>query len=190
MKIYTKTGTCLAGLSQPFYTNSPARIAAEWFSVEGRDGATAVLSILNPLGIGLGSFLPTIWVQPIGKDNDYGGYSGYMLVQLIVSFITLFLTIIFHYDQPPTPPSMSQRLKLNNLDKNRENFNSKSQLRRDFELVANNRQFFYLFIGFGIGLGFFNALTTLINQYTSAFHYNSNQAGAFGGLLIAGGTCL
>ena len=58
------------------------------------------------------------------------------------------------------------------------------QLKNDIKLtlIANNKEFFYLFIGFGIGLALFNSLPTLINQYTSAFHYISNQAGAFGGM--------
>ena len=50
-------GQSMTALVQPFYTNSPARIPAEWFSKEGRDVATALLSIINPLGVGLGSFI-------------------------------------------------------------------------------------------------------------------------------------
>ena len=203
-------GSCMAGLVQPFYTNSGARIAAEWFSSNGRDAATALLTMLSPLGTGLGSFLPTIWIKPVGKMNRYGGYSGYMLIQFICTFIGLILTIIFHKNRPPTPPSMSQRLKLRDSymyvkkrsDNNSESSSSNSNIRKgkekqrerekqcwkhDFEMILNNRQFFLLFVGFGVGLGLFNALTTLINQYTAAFKYSSNDAGIFGGILIAGG---
>eukprot|EP01084_Bolivina_argentea_P069276 126086_1 len=51
----------------------------------------------------------------------------------------------------------------------------------------NNSNFFFLFCGFGIGLGLFNAITTLINQYTGAYGYTTDDAGNFGGLLIGGG---
>eukprot|EP01084_Bolivina_argentea_P238269 400301_1 len=99
----------MASIVQPFYTNSPARIPAEWFSKDGRDAATALLSILNPLGVGLGSFIPTLFVGT--NANHLGGFQGVMLMELIACTVGFILTVLFFYDKPPTSPSMSQKLK-------------------------------------------------------------------------------
>ena len=102
-------GQSLGAIVQPFYTNSPARIPAEWFSKEGRDVATALLSIINPLGVGLGSFIPTLFVTSDG--NKMYGFTGIMCLELILCAIGFILTLLFFYDKPPTSPSMSQKLK-------------------------------------------------------------------------------
>ena len=201
-------GTCFAGLIQPFYTNSPARIAAQWFSVDGRDVATALLSLLNPVGIGLGTFLPTLFIAPVGDKNTMGGYAGYLLVQLICAGVGCLLTILFVKNRPPTPPSASQRMKLEEqglflydndeygqkiVNENESRFldsfkSSFIRIKEDLSgNIIHNKNFLLLCGGFGVGLGFFNVLTTLINQYTAAFGYSSNDAGVFGGLLILGG---
>ena len=168
-------GQTLAAIVQPFYTNSPARIPAEWFSKEGRDVATALLSIINPLGVGLGSFIPTLFVTSDG--NKLYGFTGLMMLELILCGIGFIATLLFFYDKPPTAPSMSQKLK----DK------VQRSLKSDFYQILLNKHFLFLLGGFGIGLGLFNALTTLINQYTAAYGYSTDDAGNFGGLLIGGG---
>ena len=219
-------GTCFIGMVQPFYTNSASRIPAEWFSVNGRDIATAILSIVNVIGFGCGMVIPTLFVQPCNTNNgntnncgkneyqtQFGGFAGCLALQGIIAFVGAILTIVFHKNKPPLPPSMSQRLKLpksstglilcnvNNdidVDDNRNfgriesginisNLNNFQALKSDVITVMKNKSFLSLFVGFGVGQGFFVALATLINQYTSAFGYNSNDAGIFGACLIGGG---
>ena len=170
-------GQTLAAIVQPFFTNSPSRIAAEWFSVDGRDIATALLSILGSLGIGVGNIMPTIFVQSDG--TQYGGFEGLMLTELILCGVGLLAMIIFFYDQPPTAPSISQKLKLG--------ANNQQSVSRDFKNLICNINFMCLLLGFGIGLGVFNALATLINQYTALFGYDTDDAGIFGASLIGGG---
>jgi hypothetical protein len=44
-----------------------------------------------------------------------------------------------------------------------------------------------LLVAFGIGLGMFNALTTLVDQLTAPFCYNEDDASLFAGLLLGCG---
>eukprot|EP01084_Bolivina_argentea_P189172 325401_1 len=184
-------GQFLCSLSQPYFTNSPARIAVEWFSKDGRDLATALLSTINPLGIGIGSVCSTIFVGIVKKDDNLFGFNGLMFSQIILSLIAFIVTYICFYDKPPTPPSLSQHLKIENI--NIENIkieNTKNNiynLLNECKLLLYDKQFVLLFFGFGIGVGLFNALTTLINQYTACFSYSTDDAGLFGGVLIFGG---
>ena len=175
-------GSIFPALFQPFYVNSPARLSAEWFSLDGRDIATALLSIVNVLGIGLGTVIPTIFVGTTPEDDQFGGFKGLMLFELILCIVGLLLTLLFHYDKPPQPPSVSQIIKQQSIESG-----IKMTFYQEFITLITNTQFIKLFIGFGIGLGLFNGLTTLINQYTSCFGYTTDDAGAFGGALIGGG---
>ncbi len=61
------------------------------------------------------------------------------------------------------------------------------QLKENLVELFGDIHFIWLLLGFGMGLGFFNAITTLINQYTEAQGYTSDDAGLFGALLIGGG---
>jgi FLVCR family MFS transporter 7 len=50
-----------------------------------------------------------------------------------------------------------------------------------------NRHFLVLLAAFGIGLGMFNALTTLVEQLVAPFCYNEGDASLFAGLLLGCG---
>ena len=60
----------------------------------------------------------------------------------------------------------------------------KNKFKNDLISLFYNKQFFYLNLGYGIGIGVFNALVTLINQWTSAHEYSSSDASLFAGLLV------
>ena len=253
-------GTSFLSLVQPFYTNSSSRIAAEWFSVDGRDITTAILCDICGVGVGLGLYYPTLFIHPsnnsTNKDSSsystsYGGFSGCLGSQMIFSLVCLVLTLVFHKNKPPLPPSMSQRLKLledednynhtqesfdefgqagvaahvsadgeqqalfdtninlrsphnnnsfsgqlySNINRKDKKTSSKrqknkhlTQLKTDLKQLFSNIQFLILVTAFGLFLGFLNALLTVINQYTAAFGYNSNNAGMFGLFITIGGT--
>ena len=60
-------GAFMGGIGQPFILNSPAKIAASWFSPETRPLATAVLAMINPVGVGLGFLIPGLVITPASK---------------------------------------------------------------------------------------------------------------------------
>jgi FLVCR family MFS transporter 7 len=49
-------GQFIGGMAQPFFTNSPAKLAGEWFPTDERNVATTIAAMCNPLGIALGTF--------------------------------------------------------------------------------------------------------------------------------------
>ena len=63
-------GTMMPALCQPFYSNSPARIAAEWYSVDGRDAVTSILSVIAIVGGGFGMFVPILFINANVDTND------------------------------------------------------------------------------------------------------------------------
>ena len=194
-------GSSLLAIVQPFYTNSASLVAAEWFSVDGRDIVTAIFVCICPVGFDLGVYFPTLFIDSTSNGeyrSRYGGFAACLGIQVIALAICLILTLIFFQNKPPLPPSMSQRLKLidininmmydNNNDKPniqhceiiesnaiiRERKNKKQdghlqEIGQQVATVLMDKQFVILVIGFGICLGLLVAICTVINQYTAAF---------------------
>lgn len=72
---------------------------------------------------------------------------------------------------PPTPPSASSSLP-------------KTPLRQSLQALLSNVPFHLIFIPFSIYVGFFNAVSSLINQILGPYGYTETQSGIAGGLLI------
>jgi len=47
-------GQCIAALANPFFTNAPARISADWFADDERALATTIGAMFTPVGVALG----------------------------------------------------------------------------------------------------------------------------------------
>ena len=91
------------------------------------------------------------------------------------------LTFILFKKEPEKPPSIASV--------NKHDYNSKHLhiYYEDFKILLTNIEFVKLLIGFGLGLGLFNGLSTLIEQYVKPANYSSDDAGIFGGAIIGGG---
>lgn len=57
----------------------------------------------------------------------------------------------------------------------------------DFKQLLKNRNYLRLLVAFGVGLGIFNALLTLLEQILKPCGYNSDTAGIAGGALLGAG---
>jgi len=61
---------------------------------------------------------------------------------------------------------------------------SKLPLLASFKALSTNVSFLLIFIPFSVYVGFFNAVSSLINQILSPYNYSETQAGIAGGILI------
>jgi hypothetical protein len=97
-------GQIAGGLAQPFFTNSPAKLAGEWFPVSERNLATTVASMCNPLGIALGQILPTLLVDATARD-----FAPLLMWQLIGIAALTGITLLLFQPQPEFAPSIATR---------------------------------------------------------------------------------
>ncbi|GBG25455.1 Feline leukemia virus subgroup C receptor-related protein 1 [Hondaea fermentalgiana] len=169
------SGQTLGAMAQPLLTNAPALMASRWFPTKERDVAAVVMSLANPVGIAIGSVLPTFYV--IGDDAGVRMYD-LLLVEMGVMAAIFILALIFFAEKPELHPSHSETLKATQQE---------LPLRSELGLMLSNRDYRILFVCFGVGLGFFNALTTLVEQFVNKSGYTSDDAGLFSGLLIGTG---
>jgi len=182
-------GQTMAALCQPMFTNSPARLSADWFGVSQRNIATSIAAMANPLGIAVGQVLPTALV------SDSGGMRSLLLVSACISTGTCILCWALLKERPPTPPSQSSYERLLAKEQalqagvaiNAPTSFWQSNLMKELRVLLSNRNFLVLTFGFGLGLGLFNAVTTLISQIVAPCGYSKDDAGTFGGLLVGCG---
>jgi FLVCR family MFS transporter 7 len=57
-------------------------------------------------------------------------------------------------------------------------------IQKEVSLLLHNRDYCILFVVFSIGVGFFNAILTLLNQIIDPFGYSNDDAGTFGAVFI------
>jgi FLVCR family MFS transporter 7 len=172
-------GQTLGAVAQPFFTNLPAKLAAVWFAKEQRDIATVVGALFNIVGIAVGSVLPALFsVSPgPGLPNTSVQMFSLLLTELVLVLVSLVLTAALFQSQPPLPPSLSEK----NKDGEQE------ALRAQLGKMLRNKDFVILSLCFGTGLGFFNALTTLVEQLVTKAGYTTDDASVFSAALLGCG---
>ena len=188
-------GQVLCALVQPFFTNAPAKIASRWFPVSSRGLATAVGAMANPVGIGIGQVLPSVFVSTVNNTlvptspAQVLGASDLAICEAGIATAAFVLVLALLRNRPPTPPSASQEGVADEADK-AEPFGAVAA--RTWRFVVDcfsSRDFAILFLVFGAGLGIFNAISTLVQQMTSPACSTSDDASLYGGVLLGVGVC-
>jgi len=212
-------GQILAALGQPVFTNLPARISSDWFSVKERDTATVIASLSNAIGTAVASVVPSLVVST-AQDLP----SLLLGTAIATSVIFLGSALGMTSDVPSSPPSASASIRqlaalrrvsteelllpnatgsaiVDDRSANTVSLTSpqahprsgvslvstmRSVLRQYWSLVCD-KNFGCLLWGFGIGLGLFNALLTLIAQIILPCGYGADAAGLAGGALLGTG---
>ncbi|KAE9971001.1 hypothetical protein EG328_005928 [Venturia inaequalis] len=157
-------GQILIGLAQPFVLAAPTRYSDLWFTDRGRISATAVASLANPLGGALGQLIGPLWATKPSEVPNMVLYTA--IISSLASIPSLFVPA-----KPPTPPTASSSMK-------------KPALCASLHSLASNPTFWLVFVTFSVYVGFFNALSSLINQILAPYGFTEDQAGIAGAVLI------
>ena len=128
--------------------------------------------------------MPSVLVDP----NTPAGFPFCLLLQLIGTGVTSALALLFRFESP-THPSVAARQRTMTRARTQLLADDASTASHyaDFYTLLTDWKFVKLMTGFGIGLGLFNGITTVILQLVQPSGYNSNDAGVFGALIIGGG---
>ncbi|KAK1498528.1 major facilitator superfamily transporter [Colletotrichum tamarilloi] len=160
-------GQILTGLAQPFVLAAPTRYSDLWFTNRGRVAATALTSLANPLGAALGQLIVPFWVAD-PQDMSPG-----VLYVAIISTVAS-LPAFFIPAAPPTPVAPSSRtLKLG--------------IRDSLSIVSRSLELWLILIPYAFYVGFFNSISSLLNQMMGPYGFTDEEAGIAGALLIVVG---
>ncbi|KAF9977653.1 hypothetical protein BGZ73_005369 [Actinomortierella ambigua] len=168
----TFVGQLIAAAAQPFFLNAPPKFAAMWFSESGRTTATMIGSVAN----GLAAAIAQLVIPVITTSKDTMGDS--LLVALIVAVVAA-IPVFFMHERPPTPPSPSAAEALQET--------VEEPFTKSLKRVYTNKQFLLLLALFGTFVGFFNAFSSLITQFSEPFGYSNDEAGYFGAAMVVAG---
>jgi FLVCR family MFS transporter 7 len=176
-------GQVVCALAQPFIMFVTTKFANSWFSKDQRALANTLALSSNTFGILLGAL-----ISPFIVDSSFDFVSEMTFLNFITAAVSLSAVIIASFigsSKPPVPPSLSasknntnETLRIN--EKTLLVFKQIGQLMRSLSFVI-------LCVCFGLGLGSFSAITTLIQQIVCVRGYTDDDAGIFGGAFILSG---
>jgi Na+/melibiose symporter-like transporter len=160
-------GQIIIGFSQPFVLAAPTRFSDLWFTDRGRISATAIASLANPFGGALGQLIGPFWAA---NPPDVPNLVLYVSIISTVAALPSF----FIPAKPPTPPSASSAIE-------------KPHVFESLKSLVDNRSFWIIFLTFSVYVGFFNAISSLLNQILGPYGLSEDEAGIAGAILIVVG---
>ncbi|XP_011170119.1 uncharacterized MFS-type transporter C09D4.1 isoform X2 [Solenopsis invicta] len=180
----TFIGQTVVAISQTCILSIPARIAAVWFGDNEVSRACGIGVFGNQLGIAIGFLFPPMLV-PNGElcDIENGFKRMFYIVAAFTTFI-LILILLFFKSAPPLPPSSAQI-------KQREKSESNKEVKTFFASIKRlllNRGYLLLLVSYGINVGTFYAISTLLNRLvTKQFPGSEEDAGRIGLTIVCAG---
>ncbi|KAJ8913505.1 hypothetical protein NQ315_017055 [Exocentrus adspersus] len=173
-------GQTLVAWSQVFVLSVPARLAAVWFGPSQVSSACSIGVFGNQLGVATGFLLPPTIVTN-NEDTDVTTRQLYTLFigTGIVTTILLTLILIFFKNAPETPPSYAaaQQEKEEKVD-----------FLASLKNLVKNRSYMLLLNAYGINVGIFYAISTLLNQIILQYYPDASaDAGRIGLVIVVAG---
>ena len=172
-------GQTVCAIAQIFVLGIPAELAGIWFPSHQVSTACAIGVFGNQVGNALGFVIPPIAVRDQKDPAKYymiGTDLFYLLLGVAIITTLLVLTITFTFqDKPSTPPSRAQEIGISEKDEN-----YLSSINR----LLKNRDFILLLIGYGLNVGIFYAISSLLNTIILSHFKDSQEDAGWIGLTI------
>lgn len=175
-------GQSIVALSQVFILSVPARLAAVWFGPNQVSSACSIGVFGNQLGVAIGFLLPPMLVDGQGDNAaiEQDLYTMFILGGILTS-ILLVLILLFFKAEPPTPPSHAQLQTQGNEE---ESVNFIQSVKR----LVINPSYVLLLTAYGINVGIFYAISTLLNQIILKYYPDASaDAGRIGLVIVFAG---
>ena len=178
-------GQTLCSIAQAFILSIPARLSAVWFGSNEVASATAIGVLGNQLGCAIGFLVPPLVVK-LGEVDDmktqfYYLYISNAAVCFVMTLLTVFcklfqtkfllstsikiflLLLKVVSDQPKIPPSLSQ-LEVRSEQQIKREESDFFLFKKSFFALLKNANFVLVFVSYGMNVGVFYAISTLLNQ--------------------------
>lgn len=172
-------GQTVVAISQVFILNVPPRLAAVWFGADQVSSACSIGVFGNQLGVAVGFVLPPLLVRASGTIPEIAA-DFRLMFYLIAGFTSVLFVFIllFFKAAPPSPPSAAADMG-NSLDSN---------FLLSLKKLITNRNYVLLLISYGLNVGTFYAISTLLNQVILTYYPGANiDAGRIGLVIVVAG---
>jgi len=167
------TGQIILAIGQPFVMNAATAVSARWFPVKERALATGLATLAQYIGILVAMIVTPMLIISKASDPNYGSGIDHMLKIYGIITVVLSLTgMILLREKPSTPVSLEQITSLTFTD----------GIKHIFRL----RDMWMMVILFTIGLGIFNAISSMVDSIAEYLGVVDSN-GMIGGLMLIGG---
>lgn len=167
------SGQIILAIAQPFVINAATAVSARWFPVKERALATGFATLAQYIGILIAMVVTPALIVSTATDPAYG--SGVDKMLKIYGIVTLVLSItglLLLKEKPETPPS----------DEPYERIRFSEGLKHIFKL----RDIWLMVILFTIGLGIFNAVSSMVDSIAGYIGVDDSN-GMIGGIMLISG---
>ncbi|KAG7328492.1 hypothetical protein KOW79_008436 [Hemibagrus wyckioides] len=175
-------GQVACSVAQVFILGMPSHIAAVWFGPEEVSTACSIGVFGNQLGIAIGFLLPPILVPNVNDMDKLAHHISIMFyITAGVATLIFILVVIVFQDKPPIPPSQAQ-VAMQNMPSH--DYSYLASIRR----LLCNKPFVLLIITYGLNVGCFYAVSTLLNRMIIDYYPGEEvNAGRIGLTLVISG---
>lgn len=196
-------GQTIVALSQLYIISIPPLLAAVWFPDDQVSTATGVGVFGNQLGIALGFIIPPLVISSTNAGKDIIGRDLNNLACAIfwISFLICVVSFVAFRDKPPKPPgSASLHAAQQQQKRQHETADGDEQQSADKEKqqeppahdsikeLCEDTDFRYLILSYGINVGCFYAVSTVLNQMVATKWTDLvDLAGTMGLLIVVSG---
>lgn len=167
-------GQSVVALSQVFVLSVPARLAAVWFGPDQVSSACSIGVFGNQIGVAAGFVIPPMIVTGGSIDDVTTQLYILFIGVAILTSVILVLILFFFKNAPPTPPSYAAQ------QQNEE----KMEFVKSLTNLIKNRSFVLLLIAYGINVGVFYAISTLLSDIILKYYEGAEQDAGRIGLVI------
>lgn len=154
------TGQTIIAIVQLFHISSSSRLAATWFGETEVSTACGLGVIGLQLGVAIGFVTTPLLVTDHDDLNLIGQDLSFLFwIIAICSTIATTLVFIFFDKEPKLPPSLAQAL----LRKTRGETKKRSDTIQSYKRLVHNGPFMSLLFTYGVNIGTYCYLSTLLN---------------------------
>lgn len=178
----TMLGQFACSCAQVFILGMPSQVASVWFGSDEVSTACAIGVFGNQLGIAIGFLVPPVLVPNVEDMGELAEHISIMFYITAGVATLIFLLVVFVFqEKPETPPSLAQ-VALRNMPTGQHSYLA------SIARLMCNKPFILLLISYGLNVGSFYAVSTLLNRMIIE-HYPGEEvnAGRIGLTLVVAG---
>lgn len=180
----TMFGQTIVALSQLFIISVPPLLAAVWYPDNQVSTATAFGVFGNQFGIALGFIIPPIMLPDVSTKMAIAAGLKTLFNSVFLISLLLTITIILFFDNEPKKPPGSARLRAQMSSR----APSPGSFLTSVMAVCKDKNYVLLVISYGINVGVFYAISTVLNQMVApSWPQLTYLSGAMGLIIVISG---
>ncbi|XP_029350066.1 choline/ethanolamine transporter flvcr2a isoform X2 [Echeneis naucrates] len=178
----TMLGQFASSLAQVFILGMPSRLASVWFGADEVSTACSIGVFGNQMGIAIGFLVPPILVPNVDDMNELAHHIRIMFyISAGVATLIFVLVVIVFQEKPEIPPTQAQ-VQARSISPDEYSYMA-SILR-----LLRNKPFMLLVVSYGLNVGCFYAVSTLLNRMIIEHYPNEEvNAGRIGLTIVIAG---